>query len=84
MRSPREPSAADAKAFLADVNATMLRLGVEYDLLPRESEILRLKFWAAAFELLKVHLTKHHLSPPIVQEKKAPGIAKTRSAAPNS
>ncbi len=37
-----------------------------------------------AFELLKVHLTKHHLSPPIVQEKKAPGIAKTRSAAPNT
>ncbi len=32
---------------------TMLRLGVEYDLLPRESEILHLKFWAAAFELLK-------------------------------
>ena len=37
-----------------------------------------------AFELLKVHLTKHHLSPPIVQEKKTPGIAKTRSAAPNT
>jgi arginyl-tRNA synthetase len=33
--------------------ATMLRLGVEYDVLPRESEILNLKFWAAAFELLK-------------------------------
>src|SRR5205085_6691083 len=33
--------------------ATMLRLGVEYDVLPRESEILRLNFWAAAFELLK-------------------------------
>ncbi len=32
---------------------TMARLGVEYDVLPRESEILRLKFWAAAFELLK-------------------------------
>ena len=32
---------------------TMLRLGVEYDVLPRESEILHLKFWAAAFELLK-------------------------------
>jgi arginyl-tRNA synthetase len=31
----------------------MLRLGVEYDVLPRESEILHLKFWAAAFELLK-------------------------------
>jgi arginyl-tRNA synthetase len=33
--------------------ATMLRLNVEYDVLPRESEILHLKFWAAAFELLK-------------------------------
>jgi arginyl-tRNA synthetase len=33
--------------------ATMLRLGIEYDVLPRESEILHLKFWAAAFELLK-------------------------------
>jgi arginyl-tRNA synthetase len=33
--------------------ATMLRLDVEYDVLPRESEILHLHFWAAAFELLK-------------------------------
>ena len=33
--------------------ATMLRLGVEYDVLPRESEILHLQFWSAAFELLK-------------------------------
>jgi arginyl-tRNA synthetase len=32
---------------------TMLRLGVEYDVLPRESEILHLKFWSAAFDLLK-------------------------------
>ena len=32
---------------------TMLRLGIEYDVLPRESEILHLKFWASAFELLK-------------------------------
>jgi arginyl-tRNA synthetase len=32
---------------------TMERLGVEYDLLPRESEILHLKFWDAAFEQLK-------------------------------
>ena len=40
---------------------TMERLGIEYDLLPRESEILHLKFWDAAFELLKqrnvIHLT---------------------------
>ncbi len=33
--------------------ATMLRMDVEYDVLPRESEILHLDFWAAAFELLK-------------------------------
>jgi arginyl-tRNA synthetase len=33
--------------------ATMYRLGIEYDVLPRESEILHLKFWATAFELLK-------------------------------
>lgn len=32
---------------------TMLRLGIEYDVLPRESEILHLQFWATAFELLQ-------------------------------
>jgi len=31
----------------------MYRLGIEYDVLPRESEILHLQFWATAFELLK-------------------------------
>jgi len=34
---------------------------------------------AAAFELLKAHLTTHHLEPATPQEMKAPGIAKTRS-----
>lgn len=33
--------------------ATMLRLNVVYDVLPRESEILHLQFWATAFEQLK-------------------------------
>ena len=32
---------------------TMQRLGIEYDVLPRESEILHLKFWEKAFEQLK-------------------------------
>ena len=32
---------------------TMARLNIHYDLLARESEILRLKFWDAAFEMLK-------------------------------
>ena len=32
---------------------TMYRLGVEYDLLPRESEILHLRFWDQAFAQLK-------------------------------
>ena len=32
---------------------TMQRLGIEYDFLPRESEVLRLKFWDSAFALMK-------------------------------
>jgi len=32
---------------------TMDRLDIEYDFLPRESEILRLHFWDSAYELLK-------------------------------
>jgi len=32
-----------------------------------------------AFELLKAHLTEHHIVPPTAQEMKTPGIAKTRS-----
>jgi len=32
---------------------TMDRLDIEYDFLPRESEILRLHFWDAAFEMMK-------------------------------
>jgi arginyl-tRNA synthetase len=39
---------------------TMLRIDVRYDVLPRESDILRLRFWERAFELLRgqgvVHL----------------------------
>ena len=49
---------AELAHLVADsiVNAhltTMLRLNIQYDVLPRESEILHLKFWASAFELLK-------------------------------
>ena len=32
---------------------TMMRLGIEYDFLPRESEILHLHFWDSAFEQMK-------------------------------
>jgi arginyl-tRNA synthetase len=32
---------------------TMARIGVAYDLLPRESDILGRRFWATAFELLR-------------------------------
>ncbi len=42
-----------ADAIVACHLRTMSRLGVTYDLLPRESEILHLKFWDAAFEKLK-------------------------------
>jgi arginyl-tRNA synthetase len=33
--------------------STMERLGIRYDVLPRESEILHLKFWDKAFERMK-------------------------------
>lgn len=38
---------------------TMERLSIRYDLLPRESEVLRLKFWQRAFELMKELGTIH-------------------------
>jgi len=38
---------------------TMERLGIEYDALPRESEILHLKFWETAFEQLKARGAIH-------------------------
>ncbi len=54
------PGAAVARlsAAVADGNmrchlATMARLGVSFDLLPHESDILHLGFWKRAFELLK-------------------------------
>jgi arginyl-tRNA synthetase len=42
-----------AKAIVRRHLATMLRLGIEYDLLPKESDIIHLHFWDRAFELLK-------------------------------
>ncbi|MDR3736438.1 MAG: DALR anticodon-binding domain-containing protein, partial [Acidobacteriaceae bacterium] len=40
-------------AVLARHLETMERLDIEYDFLPRESEILHLKFWETAFALMK-------------------------------
>jgi arginyl-tRNA synthetase len=51
--APAELAHIVADAIVERHLATMLRLGVEYDVLPRESEILHLKFWASAFDLLK-------------------------------
>jgi arginyl-tRNA synthetase len=42
-----------ARAIVHCHVATMLRLGIEYDLLPKESDIIALHFWNRAFELLK-------------------------------
>jgi arginyl-tRNA synthetase len=49
---------SEAAAFIVDriVHAhlkTMARLGIGYDLLTYEGDILRLQFWARAFEILK-------------------------------
>jgi len=46
-------AAAVAEANLRCHLATMARLGVSYDLLPHESDILHMGFWARAFDLLK-------------------------------
>ena len=47
---------------------------------PHDRELLqRADTPQEACELLKKHLTEHHLTPPVAQEMKAPGIAKTRS-----
>jgi arginyl-tRNA synthetase len=50
--------AADIGAFIADRIVrrhlqTMARMNVDYDLLSWEGDILRLKFWAQAFDVLK-------------------------------
>jgi arginyl-tRNA synthetase len=42
-----------SEAIVSAHLATMGRLGIAYDLLPRESDILRKHFWSRAFELLK-------------------------------
>jgi arginyl-tRNA synthetase len=42
-----------ARAIVARHLQTMLRLGIEYDLLPKESDIIHMHFWDRAFELLK-------------------------------
>lgn len=42
-----------ARAIVHQHLRTMLRLGIRYDLLPKESDIIHLHFWDRAFELLK-------------------------------
>jgi arginyl-tRNA synthetase len=54
----REGSSAElgrliARAIVKRHIETMLRLGIEYDLLPKESDIIGAHFWERAFELLK-------------------------------
>ncbi len=46
-------AAAVSEAISSAHLATMGRIGIVYDLLPRESDILRKNFWARAFERLK-------------------------------
>ena len=55
---------------------TMWRLSIEYDLLPWESDILRLQFWATAFELLKER--ERHLPGDRGQERGLLGDAAAR------
>ena len=50
---PKYIGAVIADAIVRWHLRTMGRLGIGYDVLPRESEIIYLKFWETAFELLK-------------------------------
>jgi arginyl-tRNA synthetase len=42
-----------ARAIVKQHLKTMLRLGIQYDLLPKESDIIHMHFWDRAFEMLK-------------------------------
>lgn len=60
-------STAELAEYVATRNVecildTMERLGIRYDVLPRESEILRLKFWDRAFERMKETGAIHYQS----------------------
>ncbi|MCA1580099.1 MAG: arginine--tRNA ligase [Acidobacteria bacterium] len=46
-------AAAVAHAVSSSHLATMGRIGIAYDLLPRESDILKKNFWSRAFEMLR-------------------------------
>jgi len=46
-------AAVVAEAICSAHLATMGRIGIAYDLLPRESDILKKNFWSRAFEMLK-------------------------------
>jgi arginyl-tRNA synthetase len=46
-------AAVVAQAIVRQHIATMLRLDIAYDLLPKESDIIHQHFWARAFEMLK-------------------------------
>jgi arginyl-tRNA synthetase len=50
---PAEIARLVSNAIIRRHLETMQRLGIEYDFLPQESEILHLHFWESAFEQLK-------------------------------
>src|SRR5687768_3049603 len=85
--------AANIGAFIADRIVrchlkTMARMNVDYDLLTWEGDILRLKFWAQAFEVLKasgaVYLQKEgRLKGCWVMAIEDDGEANPKSQSPN-
>ncbi len=63
LESDADPTAAMARAVTGSIVRrhlrTMARLGVDYDLLSWEGDILRLAFWDRAFEILKASGAVH-------------------------
>ena len=80
---------ADIAAFIADRIVrchlrTMARMNVDYDLLTWEGDILRLKFWAQAFEVLKskraVHLRTEGTAGRLLGHADSGGLGKLPSS----
>jgi len=72
-------AAAVVEAVVSSHVATMGRLGIAYDVLPRESDILYKQFWATAFDLLKKAGAIHRET-----EGSTPAAGSCRSGSPRS
>lgn len=70
---PSHQASLISDAIVAAHLRTMQRLEIQYEVLPRESEILILLFWQKAFELMQAHQTIEFLEPAKFPDHKLKG-----------